>query len=370
MTPAKTFRIQARNLFITYPRPKADVISFTKEDLLAFLKSKLHLKSAVIAEEKHENGATHFHALISSFFPFNIVNPRFLDFKGWHPNIQVCRNVEKSIDYLFKDDNCPLTLNFEKNSKKSDKLFLAATTSSHKDFIKLCLDSKISGAYCDMIWRTSNRVPAITFTAETPVEGEVLHPFLKRLTIVNNKLLFDQNFSSEAERDKLKLLGSISRDGISYVFGEKFDHNNGKSSIHIIGPKDTGKTTWAKKFMPKPILFVKHLDNLQDFIPNYHMSILFDDMSFKHLPRETQLDLVDRFNQSQIHLRYKVANIPSHILKVFTSNVPIFVDDAALLKRVTTVFLLSHEQSITVSNHKFFHDPLQLEWILDESGEK
>lgn len=64
-------------------------------------------------------------------------------------------------------------------------------------------------------------------------------------------------------------------------------------SIVIIGAAGTGKTSWARKHVPKPALFVTHMDVLKQLTAR-HKAIVFDDMSFKHLPREGQIAIVDR----------------------------------------------------------------------------
>jgi len=106
-----------------------------------------------------------------------------------------------------------------------------------------------------------------------------------------------------------------------------------KRSLIIQGPAGCGKTNWAKLNCDKPALFVSHLDRLKDLKPDYHKSIIFDDLDFKHLPRTSQIHLVDRENPRDIHIRYRVAHIPSGIQKIFTSNEEPFIRDDAIKRR-------------------------------------
>lgn len=107
----------------------------------------------------------------------------------------------------------------------------------------------------------------------------------------------------------------------------------------LIGPSGCGKTTWAKKHSPKPALFVTHMDRLREFDARKHKSIIFDDMSFQHMPREAQIHLVDQYNSNDIHIRYSTCFIPAKIKRIFTANFhPLTLDDA--IGRRTRTFII------------------------------
>lgn len=102
------------------------------------------------------------------------------------------------------------------------------------------------------------------------------------------------------------------------------------------GPAGCGKTEFAKQLLPTA-LFVTHIDDLKDFDESLYSGVIFDDMSFRHLPREAQIHLVDYDNPRSLHVRYGVAHIPAGTIKVFTTNVEqgaIFLEDAAILRRI------------------------------------
>lgn len=110
-------------------------------------------------------------------------------------------------------------------------------------------------------------------------------------------------------------------------------------SLWIKGPTSVGKSTWALLHSPKPSLYVRHMDTLLKYKPESHKSIIFDDMCFQHLPRETQLQVVDLRNQIQVHVRYSVAIIPPNVPRVFLSNTEIFLDDPAIAARYIKITL-------------------------------
>lgn len=108
-----------------------------------------------------------------------------------------------------------------------------------------------------------------------------------------------------------------------------------KSQV-ISGPPGCGKTQFALAHFDNP-LFVRHLDDLKKL--DGHDGIVFDDMKFRHLPRESQIHLADIDQPSSIHLRFENALIPANMKKIFTTNEPegmIFdLFDSAISRRVT-----------------------------------
>lgn len=102
------------------------------------------------------------------------------------------------------------------------------------------------------------------------------------------------------------------------------------------GPSGVGKTSYLRSRFPNA-LWVTHIDDLGTFDSAIHTDgIIFDDMSFTHLPRTAQIHLVDMDDDRSIHIRYGTATIPAGTQKFFTSNVREIFDlnDAAIARRV------------------------------------
>ena len=87
----------------------------------------------------------------------------------------------------------------------------------------------------------------------------------------------------------------------------------------IHGVSHTGKTQYALAHFQKPLL-VRHIDKLKEFDQDIHDGIVFDDMCFKHLHAQAIIHLLDTDNDSQIHCRFNVAEIPEGTKKIFVSN--------------------------------------------------
>ena len=105
------------------------------------------------------------------------------------------------------------------------------------------------------------------------------------------------------------------------------------------GATGIGKTQFAMAHFTNPLV-VRHMDTLLE-LTEEHDGIVFDDMHFKHLPRATQIYLVDWELDAQIHCRYRVARIPARTKRIFTTNDEgghcIDINDAAILRRVEIV---------------------------------
>ena len=118
----------------------------------------------------------------------------------------------------------------------------------------------------------------------------------------------------------------------------KWPYLDNIASVVLWGDAGIGKTEFAKFLLSPAPLFVTHIDDLRMFDSSVHSGIIFDDMSFFHLPRESQIHLVDFDNPRSIHIRYGCATIPSGTRKIFTTNVfngGIFLEDGAINRRVT-----------------------------------
>lgn len=111
-----------------------------------------------------------------------------------------------------------------------------------------------------------------------------------------------------------------------------------ESKSHIFeGPTDIGKTNFALAHFENPH-WVVHIDDLKRFDAELHDGIVFDDMSFTHLPRQAQIHLLDQDQPRSIHVRYGTAFIPAGTKKIFTCNIghtPFDLSDAAIRRRVT-----------------------------------
>lgn len=101
-------------------------------------------------------------------------------------------------------------------------------------------------------------------------------------------------------------------------------------SIFLHGPSAVGKTHFALAHFSKPLL-VSDIDDLKKFNAHLHDGIVFDDMSFLHVPVEKVIHLVDQDFTRSIRCRHANASIPANTMKIFTHNTanPFFSDTGA-----------------------------------------
>jgi len=90
-------------------------------------------------------------------------------------------------------------------------------------------------------------------------------------------------------------------------------------SIFIRGGSGLGKTHFALAHFAHPLL-VSDLDDLKKFNAHLHDGIVFDDMSFLHIPPEKVIHLVDQDFQRSIRCRHSNVTIPANTAKIFTHN--------------------------------------------------
>lgn len=95
------------------------------------------------------------------------------------------------------------------------------------------------------------------------------------------------------------------------------------------GPSGTGKTNFALSHFESPLL-VRHMDQLRGRDLSEYDGIVFDDMSFKHIPKEGVIHMLDMDFDAVIHVRYGVVTIPAGMKRIYTHNTrnPFYEDDA------------------------------------------
>jgi len=90
-------------------------------------------------------------------------------------------------------------------------------------------------------------------------------------------------------------------------------------SIFIRGGSNLGKTHYACAHFQNPLL-VCDIDDLKRFSVHLYDGIVFDDMSFTHIPPEKVIHLVDQEFTRTIRCRHSNAIIPAGVRKIFTHN--------------------------------------------------
>lgn len=278
------FRLQARKLLLTYPG------WIEKETLDQRIREVTGIDDIQIkiAHETGDTGHKHTHVALDLGKTFNSRNCRVFDVDDAHPNIQIPKsNVhwERIVAYLDKDDD---EVYGEITITKSGK----GPSEENLQLMEECIQWVLS---CTD--RSQVLLPPTSELRYFMMSRS--NYFMTLYTWSGQKKSASANFSTFS-RDKIPAPQLTSKSWL------------------ITGPPATGKTQWALSHFEKAVL-VRHLDDLHNIVPDTD-GIVFDDMSFKHLPAQAIIHLLDMDYDAPVHLRYSNGRIPKGMPRIFTSN--------------------------------------------------
>jgi len=297
----KRFRLRSKKLFLTYPR-----CPLTMEEALTQLSAVVSATGHVVAEEDHADGGKHLHVYLEAETPMAVDSASALDLKSgdgstYHGNYQSVRSRSAVLKYVTKDgkfvtnlDVSPAASNPWKRAREiASSEGLAAALSSLEEEPKTARDLCMNG----------DRIA--------------------------------KNLASMS-RKKLRIEHDLS------TFGWTEPWDGRTHTLLIYGATNLGKTALAKALLPDGLL-IRHLDKLRDYSSGQYTGIIFDDMAFGHLHREAQIAILDRGEDTQVHVRYAVAEIPAGTPVIVTTNrMPggVFaMDDPAIARRLYVVHM-------------------------------
>jgi len=291
------FRAQYKTFGLTYSRCALD-----KKEVMDWIIAKMGTTSTPVedyyaVQETHKPTPddppglimTHIHIWFCVAAKPNISNCKYFDMKGHHPNLGK-KNRSWVFNYLKKQDKDPYT----------------NIPQGYVGLAKLGLYEEAKQLFAD----------------QHPKEYIInLDRVQKHLRSLSRKPRPQNYFTFAPEQ---------------YARMDNLNWDRKQTSLHIMGSTALGKTEFAKAWLHKngyTYLRVTHLDGLKKY--QGEDFILFDDLSFLHLPRETQIHITEVKNASSIHCRHTTAEIPPGIGRIFLSNTTIFKQDPAIERRVT-----------------------------------
>jgi len=282
----RQFYINAKCVALTYPDWRLPKLSM--EFVRQWAAVLGPIEYIIMAEELHQSGIPHYHMGLRFGDCVRTRNARYFDIRDQHANVQSVRSWQKWKQYCQKtgnfiewgaDSSIKRSPGFEKELVETKLIIDNAKSMNKLDFLAWMSSNHLQ--YGPTIWDNAHRDSTITITQENLINGALNPIFMNHMSKIN----WDE--------------------GLTLI---------------IVGDSGIGKTTYAKRLIPKPCLFISHIDDLKKFEPEYHKSILFDDVKFTHYPPQSQIHLVDFENPRSIHIRYGVARIPAGVFKVFTCN--------------------------------------------------
>lgn len=312
---SRPFRFCAKQVFLTYSQVCEHM---TKESVYYDMHARYPLSRYTLGEECHADEGRHIHACFVFDVKIDTKDCRFFDINcgncqaDHHPNIEPIRrgkaNLLRVEEYCRKEDPNPLT-NVEPIKTWGEIIEESSTAEEYLSLIQkhyprdFCLSLDRLKASAKHLF--ANMSPNTLTTFSWPQDAEI----------------------PEAWR---------TLNGLEPLW------NPTQKALVLVGPPGCGKTSWAKLKAPKPALFIRHLDSLIHLKPE-HKSIIFDDLEFKHLPAATQKFLTDCTDLAEIHIRYKIGQIPAKMVRIFTANEYPFtaegVHGEAIKRRCETFYL-------------------------------
>lgn len=299
-------RFYAKQFYFTYSQCGELTAKETYDALVAkFAEKERLIVEYIVGHEKHQDGGNHVHCWIKLDKRYNLRLPaRWLDINGVHGNYQSVRDTQQVKRYCTKDGNYIADPPY--NPKKDH----------WSEVAELAEQGNLEGAIAKI--RSSGTNSSRDF---------IIHH-----TAIMNALT--------------RLAPPVALNGTRPLddFGSLFQWDRTKTLI-LCGPTNRGKTTLAKSLMPHG-LFVSHMDQLRNF--NGHEGVIFDDMSFKHLPREGQICVLDTHENRAIHVRYGIATLKAGTPRIITTNRSpddiLNIYDGAIARRTLCITWWGHDK--------------------------
>lgn len=309
----RRFRVRGKQLFLTYPR-----CTLSPDAALAQLQSLLgnRLSEWIIARENHKDGGQHLHIFLRLRDRLDTSDPHYLDLSDsttsstYHPNIQAARSERAVMAYVTKDGEFIASEGLSTSVERATR----------------------SGPN---VWKRAREVAKESGVAEAIALLEEEPRACRDLSLYGERIL--KNLATLKPK-RLKIDYDVTS------FGWTIPWDRTTHSLILWGPTNCGKTSLAKALLPNGLL-TRHMDLLRSFDPAVHEGIILDDMSLKHLHDEAQIALLDRHEDTQVHVRYSVAEIPAGTPLIITSNKqPDFIINTvnpAIVRRCTSVNVLA-----------------------------
>lgn len=303
-----TFRLDTQQFFLTYSQCNIEPTRALELITEAFASKKRTIEDYIIAQEDHQDGGKHLHCWIKLDKKLNLRSASLLDLGENHGNYQGVRSKDRVQRYCTKDGNF-ISKNPYTPKEKTTKTHWSTT-------IALAEKGQIQEA-----------IENLKASGEAACRDFVIHHTAIMTTLA-------------------RLAPPVALTGTRQLsdFGSLF-HWDRTTTLILCGPTNRGKTTLAKSLMPHG-LFVSHMDQLRNF--NGHEGVIFDDMSFKHLPRESQICLVDTHEERAIHIRYGIATLKANTPRIITTNRSpddiLNIHDGAIARRTLCITWWGHDK--------------------------
>lgn len=324
-------------IFLTYSA-MPDWVS--REMILESLKRKLKwLEQWIVARELHKDGTPHFHCVLKvsrrldcprgpahfdltvsdlvSEAPLSEVEHLSLPegFPGhFHPNLKILKGkaISDCLKYVKKEDETPLE-NF----------------ASPGSFFELAASGD---------WKAARSA----FASEFPKEAALHYP---KLTTSLKMVAFDASRSMYTKYTPKDFVLPVLAEAEFNDWKMNFSETR---ALIIVGESGLGKTSFVRATFPEGLV-VSHIDDLKKN-DDPDQALIFDDIKFGHIPRESAIHLIDVETTRSVHCRHTTGVVYERQKRIFVINPPLsglFPDgwetDVAFQRRIKIIQLLDQD---------------------------
>ncbi|KAL6580742.1 hypothetical protein OROMI_006665 [Orobanche minor] len=268
-----TFRINAKNIFITYPHcplPKNEALQQIVD--LPFPISPIYIR---VAREAHQDGTPHLHCLVQFEGRFQTQNVRCFDLSSssnviYHPNVQGARSASAVNEYISKEDDYTDHGSFKGDQRQR------SSVKDRSDVYAAVLACDDKGIALNIIRREDPKVFLLNFDK---LDSNLNRIFVKPPTAYSSSFINFQNIPSDLT---IWATDNIHPD-------DTRPHR--PLSIIIEGPSRIGKTCWARSLGPHNyysghIDMARHKDevhfNIIDDVPPVYLKHLKEFIGAQH----------------------------------------------------------------------------------------
>lgn len=278
-------RLRNTTFFLTYSQTGYD-----KERVASALRTKGTIKRMIVANETHEDGGRHVHALVE-FDRAKDVRPNYFDLGSEHPNIGIWVNRNQTYDswfvnhwdYCQKEDLSPIIIGTRpsvERKRKRDEVFKTAVDLAKTSSVEAAMHYLLENATYETVTKYQN------------VAGAMHVIRLKANQVVN----------PPRGLDTFKNVPEIPANW---------------RNIFLTGPTNYGKTQLARALLPEATV-VSHRNQLT--LCDFSKGIIFDDFDVSHWPPAAVIHLLDWDEPRGIDVKHNHVIIPPKTRKIVTFN--------------------------------------------------